>query len=755
MPLEEHVGEFSRTLYKDPAGGDFMIGILASEEKILGDAKPGSLSPGLTYRFFGKWVTNAKHGRQFKFDHFIEDEPLTRHAMAAFLMRYGKKHGMTFNRAHALIDEYKSECFVKLREDPAECAKVLKMDPGKLRAFSTDLATMKHMLHSKVELVALFDGQGFPKRMVEDCIELWGGRAATIVKADPFKLLTNKVKGAGFARCDTLYLKLGHPPAKMKRQVLAAWNRIDKQSEGDTWIPMSRAVQAVRESIAAAEVDPMKSLAIGFRSRLLARREFNGVKWVSTYDRAKNEDLFSSKVRRMRSEGRGWPEIDKGSLTDHQFEQLMKAMETNVGILVGTPGTGKTYTAAAAIKQLLSIYSPSAVALCAPTGKAAVRLTEALKQEGVDIVAETIHSLLVPSVSGHGTGQWGFVFNRHNKLPISVLVVDEASMVDTDLASNLFEALPSNCRVLLIGDTFQLPPVGHGAPLRDLVAKNESVGCLAEIHRNAGLIVHGCRSIKDGSRFRSAEKFIGKEDNLVVMHAQNEVESLDRLRDFYRLLRDGGKRDLFEDAQVLTPMNTKGALSRENVAAIIQDIVNPRQPGDPLICKYRPGDKIICTSNDYYTAAEEPGARLYIANGEMGRVLKVEERKGKDSKEASKMRLVTCTFPPLGKSTTPRVVEWQEYGDESENFALGYAITVHKSQGSQWPIVVILADPAAGRVAGKEWWYTGISRASERCLIIGDKRVVEKQSRSSSLVKRKTFLVEHLQGMFDNPDTTA
>jgi exodeoxyribonuclease V alpha subunit len=738
MPLEELTGEYLKTVFH--GDGNFVIAKLIDDTTIKGDALPGTLALGASYRFFGKWENNPRYGRQFKFDHYIEDEPLTRHGVVAFLMRYGKKYGMTNNRANTLYDAYKGECLRKLREDPDECAALLKsVDMGKLRAFASDLAMSRHSLHVKVELMSLFDGKGFPKTLIEEVIAKWGGRSTSIIKADPFKLLTARFKGAGFARVDTLYLGLGHHPARMKRQVLAAWDQIGKPGFGDTWIPMSLAADAVRKSIGATEAKPGKAIAIGLRSKLLSSQEVNGVKYVSLRSRAINESYLAMKISRMRSHRCLWPTFEQGVMSDHQFQQIKAATTSNVGLLVGTPGTGKTYTVAALLKMLQQQWSSFEIAVCAPTGKAAVRCAEAIGAQGVFVSTSTIHSLLCPGDNGHGTGAWSFKFNELNPLPIRCCIVDETSMVDTDLMASLFRALPLDCCVLLVGDEHQLAPVGHGAPLRDLVAhRMGGVGILDEVRRNAGLIVHGCRAIKNSTRFQTADRFAGDEQNLVVSHASNEAESLQLLRDFYEQVIGQGKRDPFEDVQVLCPMNTKGALSRVSCSALIQSIVNPFGKQDALVAKYRVGDKVICLSNGDYIVAGETGksrpAAIWLANGEMGRIADIDKK------------TVVCTFPPTRSDEQPRHIEFIEHTEDADCFTTGYAITGHKSQGSQWPIVVVMADPAANRVCSKEWWYTAISRAAQRCLIIGDKTVVEKQARATNAMRRKTFLRERLAG---------
>ena len=185
-------------------------------------------------------------------------------------------------------------------------------------------------------------------------------------------------------------------------------------------------------------------------------------------------------------------------ISQHQKQQLTIATSNRVGLLTGTPGTGKTYTLAKFVRDWGDRYGLGSIAVCAPTGKAGVRCTESMLAAGVDIEATTIHRLLGVGRNGHDGEGWGFEYNAENPLPHACIVVDETSMVSASLMADLLAATTPHTRLVFVGDPHQLPPVGHGAPLRDLI-RTERIphGELSEIWRNDGGVVRICREIRN------------------------------------------------------------------------------------------------------------------------------------------------------------------------------------------------------------------------------------------------------------------
>lgn len=439
------------------------------------------------------------------------------------------------------------------------------------------------------------------------------------------------------------------------------------------------------------------------------------------------------------------------TLTPHQLEQLAKALSGPVGILGGGPGTGKTYTVAQLCQLLAGTIGLDQVAIGAPTGKAAVRVTETLATHGIPIRARTWHSLLRGGVDG------GFLYDRANPLPFRVLIGDETSMVDLDLMAAIFRARAAGTLCLLVGDVNQLPPVGHGAPLRDLIAAGLPYGELTEIKRNSGGIVEACHAIRQGERWACG-------DNLRMADCSTpEQQIASMLATVYDAAARGADR--VWDVQIVCPVNRKSPLARRTLNEILQRELNPAgntTGGNPFRC----GDKIVNTKNSRFPAVEFDSAsdevdvsdrgEVYVANGELARVLAVEERMTVAQLDNPR-RVIRIPRAGGGKSTSENA-EGQDAGpaDNGEaeesttgtgcSWDLGYCLSVHKSQGSEWPTVIVMLDeyPGAKMVCDRSWIYTAISRAKSQCVLIGKKSVADAMCRRNKINVRKTLLKERI-----------
>jgi ATP-dependent exoDNAse (exonuclease V) alpha subunit len=377
---------------------------------------------------------------------------------------------------------------------------------------------------------------------------------------------------------------------------------------------------------------------------------------------------------------------------------------------------------------------------------------------------------------------------RHPSFSVNGCLVHNCSMLDTDLQADLLDACATGAHILMVGDPYQLPPVGHGAPLRDMIEARVPHGELTEVRRNAGQIVHACVRIKNGESFDTcstpdlAPADGSPPKNLRLIEARDESHARERLVELLKNMQEkAGQHDKPDKSphdfhptwqtQVIVARNTKGEICRKRLNELLQPLLNPdgySMAGNP----FKVGDKIICTRNSYmhqvegiytgqadnadiaklaenYEVLRDPEGQpeeLYVANGEIGRVVAV----------AGKLTVArfsesdTLVKIPMGKQRDEDEGEGEGGedggggGGRGCNFDLGYAITVHKAQGSEAPCVIVMADPQAGMIADRNWWYTAISRASKLCVIIGQKSVIDKQRLKQSLVRRKTFLREQI-----------
>ena len=448
-----------------------------------------------------------------------------------------------------------------------------------------------------------------------------------------------------------------------------------------------------------------------------------------------------------------WPPAEfMTQLSDHQREQYALAAHGNLSILGGRPGTGKTYTLARILKRVPA----DRTAVCAPTGKAAVRVSETLAQAGVEgLRATTIHSLLgvVP-----GEGGFSFTYDENNHLPHEWIFVDEASMVDTALLGNLLAARGRGSKVLLIGDVNQLAPVGHGAPLRDL-REVVPAGELVEIQRNSGRIVRACHEIIDRKTFTPSPKIdleAEVPENLLHIENRQPEQQIETLKKILEKFRDGqtlaGRRiDPVWDCQVVVPVNDKSPLARRPLNILLQGLLNPDgERARNQIC--RVGDKIVNGKNGWFpveamvphdlahvrfNAEKNKDGRVFCCNGDVGAVLAIFEK-----------YMVARLWSPDRLIRIPKgaVIENADGEPEGEghNWELAYAISVHKSQGSEYPVCITMADGYGGArmLCDRSWLYTAISRAKVLAITIGQRDLLQSMCTKSHIWNRKTQLRE-------------
>lgn len=719
------------------------------------ECEPGELTPWLSYRFYGRWTTHPKHGKQFLSQTHVRCQP---HGMTG-VIKYLKQAGVSQGAAAALWQKFNADAVRICREHPEVAVAAL---PSKYRYSGEKACTVsrwlemdRHTEAANIDLIDLLGGHGFPKQTPQKCIKEWGNKAAELIRRNPY--LLQRFRGCGFLRCDKLYLHLGGDPARLKRQAYCAWNALARDTEGHTWHPVSHVHRGLLGSVSGVDIKAIPAVKLAKRGGLIdARRDAAGNIWLADGRRAKNERTVAERVTALLAEPARWGIINFLSVSEHQKQELAKAIAAPIGVFGGGPGTGKTFTGARLIAVVQAAFGAETVAVAAPTGKAAVRITEVMQGYGVAIRARTIHSLLGVAQRSEGEG-WGFTHDEHNPLAERFIFIDESSMIDTDLMASLLRACAPGTHLLLIGDTAQLPPVGHGAPLRDLIAAGVPFGELTEIRRNSGTIVTACHQIRAGKPFavdRKLDPAAGK--NLALIQTASGKQSAGAIVDLLRKIKASGKADPIWDCQVVVAVNKKSDLSRKDLNKVLQAELNPagRRCGTN---PFKSGDKVVNTKNGWFPVVDgiqcpagcnqetSPEGKVFVANGELGRVLSVDDR------------LTTVTLDaPKRMIKIPRGAGGEEgngNGDDSDeeqktstgcSWDLGYALSVHKSQGSEWPIVIVALDeyPGARMVCSREWLYTSISRAKRVCFLVGKIATAHGMIARVALGRRKTFLKE-------------
>lgn len=767
----EHRGSIARVAFANP-DGPFVILELTDGATVKGNANADQFAKGTIYRFLGRWFDDQQRGPQFKFETFVVHAAHGRAGVIKYLTE--SCEGIGAKTAAKIFEKYRGDAVETLRSDPAKVACECNLEVGVCEIAAIQLASNAKYEDTRIDLFTLFSGRGFQGKLIEAAIDKWGVRAPKVIRKNPFAMLP--LPSAGFKRCDRLWTDLNLPKDSLKRTAIVAARLVKSDTNGNTWLLASDLAAKLREMIPGADV--MKAFKLGLRARKLKKfRDGSGGVWLATYHRATSEERIAASITRLSAAPCLWPtdrvpvsQVEGDRLPSaHQIERLARATAAPIGMLLGGPGTGKTHVTGYLLREVIREFGQSSITVCAPTGKAAVRATQALALAGLDLTARTIHSTLEIGRNGHDGDGWGFVRGPGNPLECRFLVCDETSMNDTDLMADLLDAAATGTHVLLIGDPHQLPPVGHGAPLRDMIAGRVPHGELTEVRRNAGQIVHACVRIKNGESFDVADKIDlepgdnSPPKNLKLVTAKDEVHAREQL---LATLKDMTLFNPTWQTQVIVARNTKGEISRKKLNEILHPLLNPdgyAVQGNP----FKVGDKIICTRNsrmhrvepfsEFHESYAADMAReaanyevvrddhnqpeeVYVANGEIGRVVAI----------AAKLTVARfsegeCLVKiPMGKQKEDDEAEGgeDEGGGRGCNFDHAYAVTGHRMQGSESPCVIVMGDEQAGMIASREWIYTAISRASKLCILIGKMTTFNKMKDKRILNRRKTFLRE-------------
>lgn len=398
------------------------------------------------------------------------------------------------------------------------------------------------------------------------------------------------------------------------------------------------------------------------------------------------------------------------TLTKEQNSAVEMVLDNRISILTGGPGTGKT-TTCLEILNCARIDQNWVVSLAAPSGKAAKRMSEATGQS-----ASTIHKMLDAYMDD--SGEFCFKQNELNPLEADLVIIDETSMVSTDLMTNLLNAIDTMVtRILFVGDQDQLPSIGPGAILRDFLASKEIPHIeLTEIQRNSGEIVRVCHEIKHGNSYTSCNTLNTENgDNYRHLETASPVEIQRRILELVINRFPTKGYDPLWDIQVISPMNTRTNLSCKALNEMLQDALNPNPPINDTI--FRIGDKCIQTKNKSI-------GHDYIVNGDLCKILDI-----------TKKEIIAQFFDPDREIKLPL---------KSNKLLLAYAITCHRFQGSEAPIIIVPVHRTFGIFVTRPWIYTAISRAQEICLTIGQFSAIEAAIDRTDSNKRVTRLQEAL-----------
>jgi exodeoxyribonuclease V alpha subunit len=727
---EKKQGTVRRVFFANP-DSPFMAGLLALDDgtemrfsgKCFADV-------GDKLELVGKWETHPKYGRQFEAETGLVRMDESPEALVHLLASHKDFKGLGPARARKVVDAALAlsddgEAASALVEYPEEIASRAGVDISIVHNAATVWAGRK----TYFEALAALGDHGWSSAQSMKIVSRLGENAPAMVKADPYMLI-GCIPRFGFRTVDVVARKMGvksTDPLRLAAGVAYCLDRI--ADNGNTWTTreglLEEAVAELRPDTLGGE-DAIRSTItdLVLAGLIYVDKSPVGNEIVSDARLARTEiEVFGRLVNGL---GAAVYELEMtGSaaiavvptLNAGQQSALAGFSSRRVSVISGGAGVGKTYM----VKAICDVAEENGlrVALCAPTGKAARKIEHATKRK-----ASTIHRLLVPRFDDE-TGDFKFTCNANNPLDVDLVVVDEVSMVDVRLMRSLLVALPPECRLLLVGDHHQIPSVGPGAILRDLLSAKDrypqAVHVLTEIVRQAGILARNTTAILDGvvtyqpdSAWGIERTEKGHEKGSAAMLAtlvEAVVTSPEPLEPFGRPL------DFAWDVQVLAPMK-KGPLGVWALNVHLQKLRqrllgNPPPEATPEGKSPKPmvGDRVIWTRNDY---------ELDLFNGTQGIVL--------GFKKGGAMEMLTEDGRDVTVPATKRLY-----------VEVAYAMTIHKSQGSEWPLVVLVVSSSHWIVHDRNLLYTGASRAAESLTIVGDKHGIAHFAAERRSAQRQTL----------------
>ncbi len=684
----------------------------------------------------GEWVTDRNHGLQFKAEELRTTPPHTAEGVAKYLGS-GLVKGIGPKYARKIVDTFGDKTLDVIDRSPAYLTQVKGIGPKRVERIREGWQEQKHVRSIMVFLQSYGVGTARAVRIYKT----YGETAIEQVRANPYRLSTD-IWGVGFRTADELAQRLGIPRDSPLRARAAVRHVLQEAaSNGHVGLPeplvveqTAQLTQIDTQTIEGAVEDLRIQEEIVRDNPFLAagvhkRPEFTGDPVLDDFDTLLYlKPLFLAELGVARSvkalqhgehplpatdveKALAWVEQKMGlQFADAQREAVRAAATRKLLVLTGGPGTGKT-TIVRAILELFHAKHQR-VALCAPTGRAAKRLAESTGRE-----AKTIHRLLE-----YDPGIGGFRRGKENPLDVDLLVVDETSMADVVLMNQLLRAVPPWACVVLVGDVDQLPSVGPGSVLKDLIESGTvAVVRLTHIHRQAGssYIVRAAHAVNHGDEPESAPP--GGKGDFYFVEADDENLVVDRIVEMVRTripARFG--LDPFKDVQVLSPMN-KATVGVQNLNKQLQAALNPAGPGAREVQRYgttfRVGDKVIQTQNNYTRE---------VFNGDIGRITAVEPVD----------QVVVVEFDG-------REAEY-DFGDLDE-LQLAYAVSIHKAQGSEYPAVVIPVHTTHFIMLQRNLLYTGITRGKRLVALVGSRRALGIAVRKADTARRFSLLKWRLQ----------
>ena len=705
--LEQIEGTVEDIIYENPDNGYVVFEVSGSGVITVVCGIVGELHAGVSVVCRGKYENHATYGRQFHAQECETDMPKDLEAVYAFLASKSLPY-IGAKTAEKILNKFGAQSLEIIANDPAQLTAIPGISADKADRIQQEFKRMFGMR----ELIAYLSQFEISPRRAMEVFRAFGPGAMQAISNNPY-LLCGEPLQLDFRHADSI-AQYYHMEGDCVQRLEAALLRTLRHNanNGHTCLPRNQLIDTASNFIHQPPEKLGEALNRCLEEEELGAKVFDGTQYIYLPDLLSAEQDIAHRLAILTQRGKQTArnldqniqilELTQGfAYAPLQREAIRKAMTENCLVLTGGPGTGKT-TTVNAILQLLE-QQAERVALCAPTGRAAKRLSELTGRK-----ASTIHRLLEVDYTG---GVVSFIHNDKNLLKCDVVILDEMSMVDVRLFQALITALRYSCRIIMVGDADQLPSVGPGNILGEVIRSGlVPTVCLNEIFRQAkrSLIVENAHHIISNEPLQKG----GRADDFFFLEADGDAAQ-QLVCDLVttRLPRSYGF-DPIRDIQVLCPTKL-GPTGTQALNAALQNLLNPPQKGKPQLQSasrvFRVGDKVMQVRNNYEILWQRIGGEQGVGayNGDIGIVESIHPR---DRSMVVRMDDRRMLYP----------------AENLNELEIAYAITVHKSQGSEFPAVILPVAQVPPRLCYRNLFYTGVTRARKLCVVAGRRDVVNR-----------------------------